>query len=195
MTSSNIDFWFTTGSTYTYLTVMRLPEIARSTGLVFRWRPFNRRAITTSMPFPEGSPKAAYMWRDVERRASRYGIPARIPAPYPLADTEFTNLIALAGIREGWGVDYLRASYRRWFQCGQPSGKEPNLSASLGEVGQDTQRVVALANSEKMRRTLTAETEEARARGLFGSPSFVVGSEVFWGDDRLEDAIDWARKS
>lgn len=196
MPASDIDFWFTTGSTYTYLTVTRLPELARKTGLVFRWRPFHLRTLFDELkyfPFPAGSPKTAYMWRDLERRAAMYGIPARLPAPYPLPDTMLTNSIAFVGIGEGWGIDYIRGSYRRWFQHGEPSGNEPNLSASLRDVGQDPERVVALATSDETKRRLAAETDAARAAGLFGSPSFVVGKEVFWGDDRLEDAIAWAQ--
>ncbi len=196
MAESDIDFWFTTGSTYTYLTVMRLPEIARATGLRFRWRPFHLRTLFDEakyFPFPAGSAKTAYMWRDLGRRAAKYGIPARLPAPYPLPDTHFTNLVALIGMREGWGVDYVRASYRRWFQEGHPTGAEPNLSASLREVGQDPARVLALTKTDEAKQALVAETDAARAAGLFGAPSFTVRGEVFWGDDRLEDAIEWAK--
>jgi 2-hydroxychromene-2-carboxylate isomerase len=195
MTTSDIDFWFTAGSTYSYLTVMRLPEVARKTGLVFRWRPFHRRALASDVAFPKGSPKMAYMWRDIERRAAMYGIPARLPAPYPLPDNLFANQIALIGINEGWGINYVRASYRRWFQFGEPSGSDPNLSASLEEVGQDPTRVAAAATAENTKNALMAETEVARAAGLFGSPSFVVNGEMFWGDDRLDDAVAWAQKA
>jgi len=50
-----------------------------------------------------------------------------------------------------------------------------------------------LANSEDAKAALSAETDAAGALGIFGSPTFAVGQELFWGDDRLEDAIDWAR--
>jgi len=196
MSGRPIDFWFTAGSTYTYLTATRLPEVARATGLSFRWRPFHLRTLFDEMkyfPFPKDSPKTAYMWRDLGRRAALHGIPARLPAPYPLPDTMFANLVALVGMREGWGIDYVRCSYRRWFQEGHPSASDPNLSESLREVGQDPARVVALARSDEMRQAIVAETDAARSAGLFGSPSFVVDGEVFWGDDRLEDAVDWAR--
>lgn len=194
MDDRQIDFWFTMGSTYTYLTVMRLPDVARSRGVKFRWRPFHLMVLLKEMkhvPFADKPAKSAHMWRDLERRAAMYGIPARLPAPYPIADSERANLVAILGMREGWGVDYVRAAYRRWFQHGEENGSDANLSASLREVGQEPARVLALASDTDTRADLGAETDAARAAGLFGSPSFTVGSELFWGDDRLQDALDW----
>ena len=176
---------------------MRLPAIAHATGLNFRWRPFHLRVLFDEMkyfPFPDGSPKLAYMWQDLGRRASKYGIPAKLPAPYPLTDSLLANLVALLGMREGWGIDYVRASYRRWFQLGLPSGVEPNPSESLKEVGQEPGRVIALAKSDEIRNALVSETDRARSARLFGSPSFVVDGQIFWGDDRLEDAVSWAKQ-
>jgi 2-hydroxychromene-2-carboxylate isomerase len=82
MPGRDIDFWFTTGSTYTYLTVMRLPEIAHATGLNFRWRPFHLRTLFDEakyFPFPTGSPKLAYMWQDLERRGRSTAFPRSCP--------------------------------------------------------------------------------------------------------------------
>jgi 2-hydroxychromene-2-carboxylate isomerase len=73
MSKDQIDFWFTMGSTYTYLSVMRLPETARSMGVSFRWRPFHLLIILQEMkhvPFADKPAKSAYMWRDIERRAA-----------------------------------------------------------------------------------------------------------------------------
>ena len=135
----------------------------------------------------------AYMWRDIGRRAEMYGIPISVPAPYPAKQSIVANLVALVGIQEGWGRDFVRAAYRNWFQRGEETGSEPNFSHSLREVRQDPARVLALAESEVTRSLLSNETEEAKRLGIRGSPSFVVGSELFWGDDRLEEAIKWAR--
>jgi 2-hydroxychromene-2-carboxylate isomerase len=196
MADKPIDFWFTMGSTYTYLSVLRLPDMARASSVSFRWRPFHLMVLLREMkhvPFADKPAKSAYMWRDIERRAAMYGIPAQLPAPYPIAHSERANLVAIVGMREGWGVDYVRAAYRRWFQAGEPNGSEANLSASLHEVGQEPTRVLALAGETAAGDMLAAETETARSLGLFGSPHFVVGRELFWGDDRLEDALDWHR--
>jgi 2-hydroxychromene-2-carboxylate isomerase len=196
MAPDHIDFWFTMGSTYSYLSVMRLPEVERASGIRFRWRPFHLLVILQEMkhvPFADKPTKSAYMWRDIERRAAMYGIPAKVPAPYPAKASITANLVALVGMREGWGVDFVRAAYRHWFVLGQETGSEPNLSESLREIGRDPQKVLAAADSAETRETLAAETAAARELGIFGSPTFAVGHELFWGDDRLEHAISWHR--
>jgi 2-hydroxychromene-2-carboxylate isomerase len=196
MAAAKIDFWFTMGSTYSFLSVMRLEELERSTGITFRWRPFHLLVILQEMkhvPFADKPTKLAYMWRDVERRAAMYGIPAQLPAPYPARQSVVANLVATVGMREGWGADFVRAAYRRWFQLGQETGDEPNLSESLRDIGQDPSRVLALARSEDAKVALSAETDVARELGIFGSPTFTVDRQLFWGDDRLEDAISWCR--
>jgi 2-hydroxychromene-2-carboxylate isomerase len=96
-------------------------------------------------------------------------------------------------MRQGWGVAFVRAAYRRWLQLGQETGSEPNLSESLRDIGVDPQPALALANTAEAKAALMEETDLARDLGIFGSPTFVVGRELFWRDDRLEDAISWYR--
>lgn len=189
-----IDFWFSVGSTYTYLTVMRLVQIERVIGISFRWRPFSVRAIMKEMnniPFGNKPIKAAYMWRDIERRAEMYGVPIKVPAPYPLAEFDLANRVAVVGAGEGWCSEYVRATYCRWFQLGQEAGSEPNISDSLREIKQEPERVLGLANSGAINERYEAATDEARKLQIFGVPTFVVRGERFWGDDRLEDAVSW----
>ena len=191
-----IDFWFSIGSTYSYLTVMRLPKVKDASGVDFRWRPFNVRHVMieqNNIPFKDKPVKTAYMWRDIERRAERYGLKPKLPAPYPLPGLVLANLVATLGAEEGWVDDYVRATYWRWFEKGLPAGEDPNLSESLKEIGKDPDQVLQQARTERIEDTLAASTDEAMQLGVFGSPSFVVGREVFWGDDRLEDAVLWAR--
>jgi 2-hydroxychromene-2-carboxylate isomerase len=194
--AGKIDFWFTMGSTYSYLSVMRLAAVEASSDISFRWRPFHLRVILDEMkhvPFADKPAKSAYMWRDIERRAAMYGIPIRVPAPYPCPNSLFANLVACLGMSEGWGEDFVRAAYRRWFLLGQETGSEPNVSESLREIGQSPERVLAVARGEQAQAALMTETEAAKELGLFGSPTFVVDRELFWGDDRLEDATAWRR--
>lgn len=194
---TSVDFWFSIGSTYSFLSVMRLRGVTERTGVRFRWRPFNVRAIMIEMdniPFARKPAKAAYMWRDVERRAGLYGLAARFPAPYPLTELEQANRVAVIGASEGWCAAYTIAAYRRWFVEGEPAGSEPNLSASIAEAGQDPARVLKLANSSAGIDGLAEATEDAKDFGIFGSPSFVVDGELFWGDDRLDDAIAWRHR-
>ena len=191
-----IDFWYSIGSTYSYLTVMRLPKAAQAAAVTFRWRPFNVRhvmVVQNNIPFKDKPEKIAHMWRDIERRAARYGLAPAIPAPYPLPGLVLANQVAILGAEEGWAEAYTRATYRRWFDAGQTAGEEPNLSESLTEIGQDPRRVLATAGSARIVEALSQATQQAMERGVFGSPTFIVDGELFWGDDRLEDAIAWAR--
>ncbi|MEM1289610.1 MAG: 2-hydroxychromene-2-carboxylate isomerase [Pseudomonadota bacterium] len=192
---ANIDFWFSIGSTYSYLTVMRLPEIQGSSDVNVRWRPFNVRHVMieqNNVPFNGKPVKSAYMWRDIERRAHRYGLNPHLPAPYPLAGLVLANQVAMLASIEGWVEDYVVATYRRWFEMGQPAGEDPNLAECLAELGHKADDVMTRAQSDKISDALKTATDEAMALGVFGSPSFFVGREVFWGDDRLDDALDWA---
>lgn len=194
--SGPIQFWFSIGSTYTYLTVSRLSEFAARTGEQFEWRPFSVRAIMVeqnNIPFATKPIKSAYMWRDIERRAAMYGLPVKVPAPYPLKEFDLANRIAVLGRQEGWCAEYVKSAYRLWFVEGIEAGSETNLMRSLSEAGQDPARVIALARSDAIGKAYGEATDEARALNVFGAPSFVVDKEVFWGDDRLEDAIKWKR--
>jgi|SRR5690242_6078247 len=194
--SGAIDFWFSIGSTYSYLSVMRIDVVARQSGVAVRWRPFDVRAIMVEMnniPFSTKPVKARYMWRDLERRAAMYAIPwAGIP-PYPIKTLALPNRIALVGASEGWCAEYVKATYRRWFLDGQDASTEPNVSQSLKDIGQEPARILALANSAETNAALDRETDAARALGIFGAPTFASGKEIFWGDDRLEDAVEWQR--
>ena len=192
-----IDFWFSAGSTYSFLSVMRLPQISRETGIPFRWRPFNVRSIMKAMDnrFLAGKPeKYAYMWRDISRRASAYGLTANVPVPHPIAQIETANMLAVRAAAEGWCEAYAQGTFRRWFELGQEPGSEPNVSATLRECGQSPDDLLSWCRTPAAASALEAATAEARALGIFGSPNFVVGgTELFWGDDRLVDAIAWYR--
>ena len=193
---TKIDFWFSIGSTYTYLSVNRIAEVAKKENLSINWKPFSVRKIMMDMdniPFtpPSKKVKSDYMWRDIERRAKFYGFEAKVPAPYPLKEFDLANQIAILGMNEGWGVDYVTITYKRWFQQGKEPATEPNLSEILNELNLDKDEVYKNANSENIKNQYLQNTENAYKQGVFGSPTFIYNGEVFWGDDRLEDCIKW----
>ena len=196
----NIDFWFSIGSTYTYLTVSRLNELSKQEGLVFNWRPFSVRKIMMDMdniPFtpPSKKIKSDYMWRDIDRRAGFYGLNPQIPAPYPLTQFDLANKLAILGMNEGWGIDYVISTYKRWFEQGKEPATEPNLSEILQELKLNKDEVIAQAQSAEIENKYLENTEKAYSLGVFGSPTFIFEGEVFWGDDRLEDCIKWVKSN
>ena len=191
-----LDFFISLESTYTYLAVNRADEVAARAGVTLRWRPFNVRAIMVEQnnrPFVGKPAKLQYMWRDLERRAQRHGIPFKSIPPYPVDPDLLNNRVASLAALEGWCPEYSKASYRDWFLEGRPAGEVQNVSAILAQLGKDPDATIARANSDEIRARLDAETEVARKLGIFGSPTFAFGKEIFWGDDRLEDAIDWVK--
>lgn len=195
--SKPIEFWFSIGSTYTYLSVSRVAALEASTGIELDWRPFSVRALMQEMnnlPFVGKPAKEAYMWRDLERRAGGHGLPISLPVEYPLEHFDLANQVAILGREEGWCENYVQSAYRLWFVDGLAAGSAANLEQSIAAAGESVERVIEAASSALNVERYAAATDTARARGIFGSPSFVVGeTELFWGDDRLEDAVAFAK--
>tara|TARA_B100001057_G_scaffold491961_1_gene583316 strand:+ start:681 stop:1271 length:591 start_codon:yes stop_codon:yes gene_type:complete len=195
---SKIDFYFSIGSTYTYLTVTRILDVEKKHQIKFNWKPFSVRAIMKEMnniPFPkEKMNKVNYMWRDIERRAERYGFFAKTPVPYPLSEFDLANQIAILGLEKGWGIDYIRLTYKKWFQEGKEPAIDPSISEVCDELRLNKDEIFSEALKKEIQDKYEVNTNNARENKIFGSPSFVVKNEVFWGDDRMEDAINWNSK-
>ena len=194
-----IEFWYSIGSTYTYLSTQRLTEIANKKKIEFEWCPFSVRSRMIEMenvPFmaEKKRDKIDYMWRDVQRRANFYGFDAKVPAPYPLKEFDLANKVAIFGKDQGWIKEYTILTYKKWFLEHLEPGSEPNLSSTLREIGLDPDKIINLAQADDIEQKYLKNTEIAKNKGIFGSPSFIVENEVFWGDDRCEDAIKWLLK-
>ncbi len=194
-----IEFWYSIGSTYTYLSTQRLTEIANKKNIEFEWWPFSVRSRMIEMenvPFmaEKKRDKIDYMWRDVQRRANFYGFDAKVPAPYPLKEFDLANKVAIFGKDQGWIKEYTILTYKKWFLEHLEPGSEPNLSSTLREIGLDPDKIINLAQADEIEQKYLKNTEMAKNKGIFGSPSFIVENEVFWGDDRCEDAIKWLLK-
>ena len=193
----DIDFYFSIGSTYTYLTVTRIMDVEKKHQVRFNWKPFSVRAIMKEMnniPFPKDKiNKVNYMWRDIERRAKGYGFFAKTPVPYPLSEFDLANQIAILGLDKGWGVDYIRLTYKKWFQEGKEPAIDPSISEICNELGLEKDEILSEAKSEIFLNKYKSNTDTARKNKVFGSPSFIVENEIFWGDDRMEDAIKWSK--
>ena len=191
-----LDFWFYIGSTYSYLSIEGADAAAAREGFALRWRPFSVRSIMleqNNRPFVGKPVKLAYMWRDLERRANRYGIPFRSPPDYPVDPEGLANRVAVVASLEGWCPEYTKATYRAWFLDNKAPGDVRHLGSILLSLGKDPEGTIARADDKEVRALYDSETEYAKGRGIFGSPTFMCGNEIFWGDDRFEDAIEWAK--
>ena len=195
---ADVDFFFSIGSTYTYLSVTRILDIEKKHQIKFNWKPFSVREIMKEMnniPFPKDKiNKVNYMWRDIERRAEGYGFFAKTPVPYPLSEFDLANQIAILGIEKEWGVNFVIQTYKKWFQEKKEPAIEPSISEVCEELGLIKDDIINDAQTEIVKNKYRQNTNLAREYKIFGSPSFVVNNELFWGDDRMEDAIKWSLK-
>ncbi len=191
-----LEIWFEFASTYSYLTVSRVQTLLHENQIEYVWRPFllgpifRDRGLTTS-PFVLDPLRGAYMWRDMERRAKRYGLEFKRPSTFPLNGLNAARIMT-AALNEQWCGHFAKLVFEAQFGRGKDISDEAVLKAALSACDVDPDHWFDLSQQEDTKQKLRAFTDKARALGIFGAPSFVVGEELFWGDDRLEDAIEWA---
>ncbi|MGE0682043.1 MAG: 2-hydroxychromene-2-carboxylate isomerase [Candidatus Binatia bacterium] len=193
-----LEFWFEFASTYSYLTVMRIEQVAQNAGVQIVWKPFLLGPIFATQgwsdsPFNIYPAKGRYMWRDMERRAIAYGIPFRRPSEFPRRGL-LAARVALIAAREGWCPAFAKAVFLANFAEDQDIGDSSCIERLINALGKNGQEVRKQAETPENKAALRQQTEIAQQSGIFGAPSFLVGAELFWGDDRLEEAIAWARK-
>lgn len=193
---ADITFWYEFASTYSYPAAMAIEAAAAERGLDLAWRPFLLGPIFAAQgwndsPFNLQPVKGAYMWRDLERITARAGLPFQRPSRFPRGGVLAPRL-ALVGVAGGWVAPFTRAVYQANFAQDREITDPAVLAAILTGIGIDADPALAEANSPGTKAALKANTEEAIALGLFGAPAFTVGGEVFWGHDRMDQALDWA---
>ena len=191
-----LEFWYEFASIYSYLSVLRTEKLAAEAGVPIRWCPFllgpifAERGWETS-PFNIYPERGRYMWRDVARRAARHGLDFKRPSVFP-RNGLLAARVALVGLEQGWCPEFTRAVFHAGFVEDREIGEWEVLSEILRSLERDPEEVHARANAPGNKAALRERTATARARGIFGAPSFLVGDELFWGDDRLEEALAWA---
>jgi 2-hydroxychromene-2-carboxylate isomerase len=198
--ASTLDFWFEFASTYSYPAAMRIAPLAKARGVNVRWRPFLLGPIFKAQgwdnsPFNLYPVKGRYMWRDLERICAALDLPLVQPGVFP-QNTLLAARTALVALAQGWGEEFCRAVYRAEFGAGGNIGEPASIAGVLTALGRNAQAVMQEAQSDRVKGALRAQTEEAQRLGLFGAPSFTTGDgELFWGNDRLEAALEWAKRA
>jgi len=192
-----IDFYFEFASSYSYPAAMRIAPLAQAAGVTVRWRPFLlgplfRAQGWETSPFNLYPAKGRYMWRDLERICGRLALPLRRPDPFPQPSL-LAARVAHAGFAAGWGDAFCRAVFAAEFGDGLPIGEEVIIVELLRDLGVAPEPALARARSEEIKAALRATTGEAEQAGVFGAPSFVAADgELFWGQDRMAEALAWA---
>jgi len=200
MRKHTLEFWFEFASSYSYLTAMRIEQLASDKSVEIQWRPFLLGPIFrdqgwATTPFKLYPAKGRYMIRDIERIATDRGLTFQMPDPFPVNGLHAARL-ALVGLKEGWTPGFTRAVYLAEFAQGKNIADQAVLEGCLMQVGADKAAALAKSQEPAIKAALRTNTEQAAAMGIFGAPTFVTADgELFWGDDRLDDAIKWVQKT
>ncbi|MCS3509538.1 2-hydroxychromene-2-carboxylate isomerase [Achromobacter sp. AGC78] len=193
-----MQMWFDFASPYSYLAIERIDSLAQDAGVRVDLRPFLLGPIFQAQgwndsPFRLFPGKGAYMMRDIARLADKYGVVYKRPRLFPRMSV-LPARIALLGQDEPWCRDFCVTVFRANFQHDEDIQSEDVVHGLLNGLSLDADALIARAKSEAAKEALRRQVDRARDLGLFGAPTFFVGDEMFWGNDRLEDALDWARR-
>jgi 2-hydroxychromene-2-carboxylate isomerase len=196
---SPIEFWFEFASTYSYLSVMRIEREAASLGVAIEWRPFLLGPIFKSFgwsnsPFILQPWKNDYVWKDMERQCRKYGLTWRRPSEFPRASV-LPARVALIGADKPWMAEYCRRIMQLNFAADRDINSPAPIAEVLMQLGLEAGEIIEGALQEANKLNLRRQTELAASKGVFGAPTFFVGGEMFWGNDRLDDALAYAAAS
>src|SRR5262245_39571005 len=193
-----LQFWFEFASTYSYVAASRVERVADAAGVTVEWRPFLLGPIFRGQgwndsPFNLYPVKGRYMWRDMERLCAEEGVSFRRPSQFPR-----NGLLAarVATLEEAapWRAEFVRRIYAANFANDRDIGDRAVVEDVLGSLGLPVAEILEASQSYENKERLRLQTEEAVRLGIFGAPSFVVGEELFWGNDRLERAVAWCEQ-
>jgi 2-hydroxychromene-2-carboxylate isomerase len=133
------------------------------------------------------------MWRDLERSCAELQLAFRRPDPFP-QNSLLAARVALVGLDQPWGEAFCRAIFRAQFADGRRIDDTAAMGDILAGLELDPEPALAAAQSDAIKARLRTQTEEAQRLGVFGAPSFTTADgELFWGNDRLEPALRWAK--
>lgn len=194
-----LHFWFEFASTYSYLAASRVEAEARARGIAVCWEPFLLGPIFGAQgwkdsPFNIYPVKGRYMWRDMERLCTELGLPLKHPSVFPRNHLTAAR-VAAAAQDEPWLPAFVASVYRANFGEDRDTSSPEVIGDLLAQQGQPAERWLARAAEPATKDKLKQQTERAIAQGVFGAPSFTVGNELFWGNDRLEQALDYASQA
>ncbi len=194
----DIELFYEFASTYSYPAVMTAEQAAAERGHRIVWRPFLLGPLLaaqgyTQPPFVQFAVKGKYHFRDLERICAELGIGWRKPTNFPRRAV-LPARIALLGADEGWAPAFSRRVYQLNFVEDREIDDEANMRALLEQLALPADAILARAISPENRERLKAQTARAEALGIFGAPTFVVDGELFWGQDRMRQAFDWATR-
>jgi 2-hydroxychromene-2-carboxylate isomerase len=194
-----LEFWFDFASTYSYIAAMRIQGLCEREGVRLVWVPFLAGPIFqlqgwNDSPFNINELRGAYMWRDLARLAAKYDLPWKKPSNFPRTST-LAARVACANTGEPWCADFIRAIFVANFGDDRDIADPAVVATVLERLGQPAAEVMPKAADPQHRTLLRANVDRAIALGIFGAPNCLVDGELFWGEETLEDAIAWLKRT
>ena len=194
---AELDFWYEFASPYSYLSAMRIEDEAAKFDVTINWKPmllgpiFKDQGFKDS-PFNAFPLKREYMWRDMARCADELGLPFQKPETFP-GNGLMAARLSILGAKEGWANTITKVIYAAYFGEGKDVADHDMLRGLVSEhIAGNTDEVFERANAAENKEALRAQVEQARKLQIFGAPMFICGDEMFWGNDRLEMALQFA---
>jgi 2-hydroxychromene-2-carboxylate isomerase len=186
--AKTLEFFFDYASPYSYLACEQVEALAERTGAELRWRPFLLGAVfkaTGNVPPISTANKAQYLAKDLLDWTRHLGLPEfRMPENFPIQSLK-ANRLGLVAIEHGRAGPFSRATFRAAFAEGKDLGDVKVLAELARTAGLPPEAALARIEHPEIKDTLRRNTDEAVERGAFGAPTFFVGSEMFFGNDRL----------
>ena len=195
MSAPSLEFWFEFASTYSHIAAQRIEATARGAGVPVVWRPFLLGPIFhhqgwNDSPFNIYAAKGAYMWKDMERQCAKHGVPFSKPSEFPRPSLLATRIAVVLESSPAHVAEFVRRVYLANFRDDADTTSNDVIRGVLQSMAlPDSAAVLERATANETKDRLRQRSEEAVARGIFGAPTFLIGSELYWGNDRLEDAL------
>jgi 2-hydroxychromene-2-carboxylate isomerase len=202
-----VDFYFDFSSTNSYFAAFLLPEICARHGARVNWMPTHFAALFRGTGFDVMAMtprKARYLWRDHARYAELTGLPFKRPSRFPIKTSSALRAVLAAGhtsepddggaSRERAQRAVSQAIMRAYWERDEDISDEGVLASIASSAGFDGARLMEVAAAQSAREELVGLTESAVARGVFGAPTVFVGTEMFWGKDRLDFVERWLKR-
>jgi len=197
-TDTSVEFFFDVTSPYSYLASTQLADLARRTGVTIEWRPFLLGGLFASIGNQAPAmlkPRGAYMGRDLQRWAKRYGVPLNWPSRFPMNTVKAQRM--LLAVREEKGdaacADLAAALFVAYWVDDRDLADPATLTEVADGAGHPGAALLERTQEPAIKEALKGATKEAEERGAFGAPTFFVGGEMYFGNDRLpllEDALE-----
>jgi 2-hydroxychromene-2-carboxylate isomerase len=196
--SARATFYYDLGSPYAYLSAERISGLFTEAGLEQpEWQPILLGGLFRR--FERGSwaetPARADGMAEIERRAAEYGLPPIVlPQPWP-GNTLVAMRAATFAKQTGRAVSFSLAGFRQAFAAGRDLTDADNVTIAGAACELHPRALLKAVETEGVKTALREATDRAAELGVEGVPAVVVDGEVFWGDDRLEDAVEAASRN